>query len=208
MRKFFLRAIYTLLCLALIAGILLLSYLIFLRLSASPLESALREVSLPASVKVDLIKFDGASRRGTPLDELNAIVIHYIGNPGTSAQNNRNYFNNPDSTVSAHFVVGLEGEIIQCIPLWEKSSASNHRNSDTISVEVCHPDETGVFTDETYRSLVDLVAHLCRETGLTADNVIRHYDITGKICPRWFVEDETAWATFLADIRAKTAKEN
>ncbi len=207
MRKSLHRAAYALLCIALIAAILFFSFLIYLRLSASPLETALRDVDLPASVSVDLIKIDGASRRGTSLDELNAIVIHYIGNPGTSAQNNRNYFNNPDSTVSAHFVVGLEGEIIQCVPLWEKSSASNHRNSDTISIEVCHPDETGVFTDATYRALVELVACLCRETGLDADDVIRHYDITGKLCPLWFVEDEAAWATFKADIANQLTKE-
>ena len=42
--------------------------------------------------------------------------------------------------MSAHFLIGLEGEIIQCIPLNEKSSATNDRNRDTISIEVCHPD--------------------------------------------------------------------
>lgn len=207
MRKSLSRAAYALLCIALIAAILFFSFLIYIRLSASPLKQMLRDVALPASVHVDLIKIDGASRRATQLDELNAIVIHYIGNPGTSAQNNRNYFNNPDSTVSAHFVVGLEGEIVQCVPLWEKSSASNHRNSDTISIEVCHPDETGVFTDATYRSLVDLVACLCRETEVDAEDVIRHYDITGKVCPKWFVEDETAWAAFKTDIANHINKE-
>ena len=53
---------------------------------------------------------------------------------------NRNYFAQPDTQVSAHFLVGLDGEVIQCIPLEEKSSATNERNRDTISIEVCHPD--------------------------------------------------------------------
>ena len=42
------------------------------------------------------------------------------------------YFDNPASDVSSNFVIGPEGEIIQCIPLYEKSSAGNHRNQDTI----------------------------------------------------------------------------
>ena len=63
-----------------------------------------------------------------------------MGNPGTTAQANRNYFAQPDTQVSAHFLVGLDGEVIQCIPLEEKSSATNERNRDTISIEVCHPD--------------------------------------------------------------------
>ena len=49
------------------------------------------------------------------------------------------------------------------------------------------------FTDATYRSLVQLTAWLCAKYDLTADQVIRHYDVTGKICPKYFVEDEDAW---------------
>ncbi|MBR7184888.1 MAG: N-acetylmuramoyl-L-alanine amidase [Clostridia bacterium] len=199
------KAVFVLLCLILTAAILTLSFLIYRTLSEPAEVTALRRLHVPEWVDVDLIRRDGASRRRTRLEALNAIVIHYIGNPGTSAQNNRNYFDNPDSTVSAHFIVGLEGEIIQCIPLHEKSSASNHRNRDTISIEVCHPDESGVFSPETYASLVRLTAWLCRECDLGADQIIRHYDITGKICPSWFVDDEAAWETFKQDVM--TAKE-
>ncbi len=79
--------------------------------------------------------------------------------------------------------MGLDGEIIQCLPLWEKSAASNWRNNDTISIEVCHPDESGKFGDETYKSVVKLTAWLLSETGLDENAVIRHYDITEKQCP-------------------------
>lgn len=191
--------------LALVAAIIIVSINIYLLVTEPPAVTALRRLDAPNWVEVDLIKIDGASRRGTPLDDLNAIVIHYVGNPGTTARNNRNYFNNTDSTVSAHFVVGLDGEIIQCIPLHEISSASNHRNSDTISIEVCHPDETGIFNDATYDALVRLTAWLCAECSLDEDQIIRHYDVTGKNCPKWFVDDETAWAAFKTDVM--TAKE-
>lgn len=168
--------------------------------------SDMRQVSLPAWIEEDIIRVNGAARRGVSLEGLTGIVIHYIGNPGTTAAQNRNYFNNPDTTVSAHFVVGLEGEIIQCVPLYEKSSASNHRNADTISIEVCHPDESGIFTDAAYASLVRLTAWLCGECGFGTDAVIRHHDITGKACPLWFVEDPAAWETFLGDVDTELQK--
>lgn len=168
--------------------------------------AAMRQVSLPAWIEEDIIRINGAARRGVSLEGLTGIVIHYIGNPGTTAAQNRNYFNNPDTTVSAHFVVGLEGEIIQCVPLHEKSSASNHRNADTISIEVCHPDESGVFTDASYAALVRLTAWLCGKCGFGTDAVIRHHDITGKACPLWFVEDPAAWEAFLEDVDTELQK--
>lgn len=161
---------------------------------------ALENADVPQWVDVQLIDIDGASRRGQELTAIRDIVIHYVGNPGTSAQANRDYFNSPDSSVSSHFVVGLKGEVIQCVPLTEKSSASNHRNADTISIEVCHPDETGAFSEETYEALVRLTAWLCDTAGLGTDNIIRHHDVTGKICPKYFVEHEDAWESFKKDV--------
>lgn len=161
----------------------------------------LASTPIPDWIDQQIIDVDGDSRRGVHLEGIENIVIHYIGNPGTTAQQNRNYFDNPSSDVSSHFVIGLDGEIIQCIPLYEKSSASNHRNKDTISIEVCHPDETGKFTDATYDSLVKLTAWLCEVCGLDSDDVIRHYDITGKQCPLYFVKNEDAWEQFKKDVR-------
>ncbi len=128
-----------------------------------PKVSVLRDLPLPDYVEEDLIVVDGASRRGIPLEELNGIVIHYVGNPGTTAAQNRSYYNQPASTVSSHFLIGLEGEILLCVPLYERSSASNHRNRDTISIEVCHPDDSGVFNEKSYESLVKLTAFWGRE---------------------------------------------
>jgi N-acetylmuramoyl-L-alanine amidase len=201
-RRLFSQILFFAILLSLIIAIAAVSYNIYSLTTEPPAITELRHLDLPDWISPDLIKIDGASRRGIPLEELNGIVIHYIGNPGTGAQNNRNYFNNPDSTVSAHFIVGLDGEVIQCIPLHERSSASNHRNSDTISIEVCHPDESGIFNDITYQALVRLTAWLCAECHLDETQIIRHYDVTGKVCPKWFVDDETAWATFKADVMA------
>ena len=85
----------------------------------------LAATSAPDWVDQQIIKVDGDSRRGVMLEGVRNIVIHYVGNPGTTAQQNRDYYASRSSEVSSHFVIGLKGEIIQCIPLHEKSSASN-----------------------------------------------------------------------------------
>ena len=154
----------------------------------------------PRWVDKQIIEINGAGRRGEKLEAVNDIVIHYVGNPGTTAQQNHDFYDQPTTTVSSHFLIGLDGEIIQCIPLDEKSSASNDRNIDTLSIEVCHPDETGKFNQASYDSLVKLTAWLCDYTGIGRDQVIRHYDITGKLCPLYFVEHKDAWNQFLQDV--------
>ena len=164
-------------------------------------------VEIPEWVDVQIIQVDGLSRRGEKLEDIRNIVIHYVGNPGTTAQQNHDWYENPQSEVSSHFLVGLEGEIIQCIPLDEFSSATNHRNKDTISVEVCHPDDSGKFNDAAYSSLVRLTVWLLENTGLKPEDVIRHYDVTGKECPRYYVRNEDSWHLFLQDVDAALRKE-
>lgn len=155
-------------------------------------------------IDVQLLDVNEYSRPGTESDPITGIVIHYTANPGSSAQENRDYFNSlkdgHGDYISSHFVVGLEGEIVQCVPTWEIAYASNERNHDTVSIECCHPDEGGEFTEETYISVVKLTAFLCNKYSLTEEDVIRHYDVTGKNCPKYFVENEEAWQVFKADV--------
>lgn len=159
------------------------------------------DITVPDWVDVQIINIHGTARSGIKLTAVKNIVIHYVGNPGTTAQNNRDFFNKSDTEVSSHFVVGLDGEIIQCVPLNEKSAASNWRNSDTISVEVCHPDESGKFNQASYNSLIKLTAWLCHEFGLDQEDVIRHYDITGKMCPLYYAEHEDKWEDLKNDVK-------
>lgn len=166
----------------------------------------LKAVALPDYVDSQLIHVHTTARTGTPLEDIKDIVIHYVGNPGTSAQNNRDFFDKDSTEVSSHFVVGLNGEVIQCLPVWERSAASNDRNKDTISIEVCHPDETGKFNEKTYNSVVKLTAWLLNETGLGADNVIRHYDVTGKLCPIYYVNNPDKWDAFKKDVKTSLAE--
>lgn len=148
------------------------------------------------------------SRPGKKLRKVKGIVVHYVANPNTTAENNRNYFENLKDThersASSHYIVGLEGEIIQCIPLDEIAYASNSRNNDTIAIECCHPDATGKFNSATYEALVNLTAALCNTYNLNpTTDVIRHYDVTGKLCPLYFVENEDEWQYFLMQVNSK-----
>ena len=166
---------------------------------------------------VELLTVNPYSRPGPALEKVNGIVIHYTANPGATAIANRNYFENLKDThttkASSHFVVGLEGEIVQCIPTAEIAYASNDRNSDTISIECCYKNEDGSFEQATYDSVIRLTAWLCEKFGLTSEDVIRHYDVTGKLCPLYYVEHEDAWTQFKKDVDTylqvyKTGDEN
>lgn len=162
-------------------------------------------------LEVDLLSVNEYSRPGYKLEEVNNIVIHYTANPGATAKQNRDYFeglkDSHTTRASSHFIVGLEGEIVQCIPSWEIAYASNDRNSDTISIECCHFDESGEFNKETYRSMVNLTSWLCIKFGLNSEDVIRHYDVTGKNCPKYFVEDKEAWEEFKDYVQKAIDKE-
>lgn len=131
------------------------------------------------------------SRPQTKLIKPTKVIWHYTGNPKSTAINNRNYFNNAPqhkTYVSSHYIVGLQGEIIQCIPENEWAYCSNQANSYSISIETCHPDTTGKFSEITEKALIELTADICKRHNLDPlKDILRHFDITGKQCPRWYV---------------------
>lgn len=164
----------------------------------------------PDWIRQDFIRINEFSRPYIPLKEVKYIAIHYVGNPDTTAQNNRNYFDHlgdPEDPAyglvhaSAQFVVGFEGEVIQCMPLNEMAYAVHDvYNPYTISIEVCHPDEEGKFTDTTYQGVVKLAAWLLQQFDLDEDALLRHYDCDSKPCPKYYVEHPEAWEQMKADI--------
>jgi N-acetylmuramoyl-L-alanine amidase CwlA len=151
-------------------------------------------------ITLDLLPVNKYSRPEIPLEHVNGIVVHYTGNPNTTAEQTKSYFSNLATTgetyASSHFIIGMDGTILQCVPLNEEAYCSNSRNVDTVSIECCHPDKSGKFSDKTYDSLVKLVRYLASAYRLTSDDVIRHYDVTGKLCPIYYVEHEDAWIAF------------
>lgn len=161
-------------------------------------------IMVPEWIERDLIPVNPYSRSGELLSSIDGIVVHYTANPGTTAKQNRNYFaglaDGSGTSASSHFIIDTDGTILQCVPMSEIAYASNDRNCDTLSIECCHEDESGKFTKETYQSLVKLTAWLCDTYGLGTDQVIRHYDVTGKLCPKYYVEHEDKWDTLKKDI--------
>lgn len=167
-------------------------------------------ITLPDYVKEDLLPVNEYSRCGDKLQRVNAVVIHYVGNPNTTARQNRSYFENlatsGDTSASSNLIVGLDGEALLCVPLDEVAYCSNDRNYDTVSIEFCHPDAEGKPNQATYDTLVKLTAWLCDLYGLDAkEGVIRHYDVTGKQCPMYFVQNAAEWTQFQSDV-AKAMK--
>ncbi len=178
-------------------------------------------ITMPSWITQDLLRPGADSRPGTQIGTIKHVVVHYVGNVGSSAKDNRDYFegNVDGRRVSSHFIVGMYGEIIQCIPLNEVAYAQgisqkyvdqgmvNH-NYDSISIENCHPYSNGQFTSETYWALVKLTAWLLEQYGLGPDSLLRHYDATtntqvgvhGKGCPLYFVEHPEAWEQFKATV--------
>lgn len=156
----------------------------------------------------DFLTISEYSRPGEPLNEVNNIFVHYTANIRTSAAQNRSYFENLKDNhdvpgASAHFIIGIEGEILQIVPLDEIAYAVQTRNEDSISIECCYKYENGQFTQETYDSLIKLLAWLVDTYELEPDDILRHYDCGGKKCPLYYVENEDAWRILKKDVEAR-----
>ncbi|MEK3745852.1 N-acetylmuramoyl-L-alanine amidase [Brevibacillus sp. FSL K6-0770] len=137
------------------------------------------------------------------------LVIHWTANEkkGADAVANRNYFNKPTTEASAHYIVD-DRQIIRCLPETEmgyhvgaksyKAEAlqklSAYPNDCTIGIEMC-VNADGSFT-KMYEQTVALTAELLKRYGWAVDKLWRHYDITGKNCPAFFVDERTAQAYF------------
>lgn len=156
-----------------------------------------------------LLSINEYIRTGEKQNKIEKIVVHWVGNAGSSAIGNRNYFESLAKThktyASSHYIIGLDGEIIRCIPENEVAfhSGSHSMNRKSIGIEDCHPDWEGKFNENTYNSLVELCADICRRYNLGIDAIIRHYDVTGKECPRYYVRNEQEWINFKNNVANK-----
>ena len=144
------------------------------------------------------------------------IVVHYVGNPGSSAMANRNYFENGSDGrgVSSHYIVGLQGEVIRCIPETEVAmhagaaysnaylEQAKTNNSIYYGIETCHPAADGKFSDITACSLAELCADMCIRHGFDPHrHLLTHNEVTGKLCPLYYVNHPEAWADFKSNVQ-------
>ena len=111
------------------------------------------------------------------------ITIHSTGNPNSTARNERGWLTNPSNnrTASWHIVID-EREVIEAIPLNEIAYHSGNRNGNntSIGIEIC---ESG-NREKTLDNAVKLVAKMLHERNWGVDKLRRHYDWSGKNCPR------------------------
>lgn len=135
------------------------------------------------------------------------IVIHYTANDGDTAKNNADYFNRAGIESSAHYFVD-ENEVWQSVKDIDTAyhcgttGTYKHpycRNTNSIGVELCsRKDINGnyYFKDATVKNAAELTKELMVKYSIPATNVIRHYDVTGKVCPAPMVNDVSLWNKF------------
>ncbi len=142
------------------------------------------------------------------------IVIHYTANDGDTAKGNCNYFgNNANLSASAHYFVdenGWEQSVEDCDTAWHCGAANyKHpacRNGNSLGIELCsRKDAEGgyYFLPKTVENAISLTRKLMQRYKVPAENVIRHYDVTGKHCPAPFVENKGAWKAFKEELEGE-----
>jgi N-acetylmuramoyl-L-alanine amidase len=179
----------------------------------------------------DMLLTNKNARPGTKITP-RGLVIHWTANEGKGANAvaNRNYFNKPTTEASAHYIVD-DKQIVRCLPENEMgyhvgarqykpeavAKLSSYPNNCTIGIEMC-VNADGNF-QETYRRTVELAADILKRYGWGVDRLWRHFDITGKNCPAYFVSDDfarkytgltatQAWAKFKDDVQRKLVTAN
>lgn len=124
------------------------------------------------------------------------IVIHNVGTKPTkegSAYNNTVYFKSVNRKASAHYFID-DGDIIwqsvedndRSWSVGDAKSKNGATNNNTINIEVCGNSK---FTDKELKNLKWLVQLLMKKYNIPASCICRHYDITSKKCPAYYVDD-------------------
>lgn len=149
------------------------------------------------------------------------IVIHYTGNDGDTAAANAKYYANTVVKTSAHYFVDAK-EIVQSVPdlrvAWavggNKYASCKQTgggklygkctNTNSISIEICDAVRDGVHkpAPETVTAVLDLTRELMKKYNVPAANVIRHFDVTGKLCPAYWTSDAVWHSEFWDKLNA------
>lgn len=138
------------------------------------------------------------------------IVMHYTGNSTDTAYNNTKYFKSVNRNASAHYFVD-DNDIYRCVRdkdvAWhcgDKLKSGNGgsfngkcTNYNSIGVEMCCTNYD--ISEKTENNAVELVKYLMGKYNISTDRVIRHYDVTNKICPKPMI-DTTRWNNFKAKL--------
>ena len=153
------------------------------------------------------------NRPGVKLNAVKGIVVHYTANSHANAEQNIRFWesrkNGKLGYGAAHFVVD-PSETRIAVPISEMAyhvganeykkdaleQLGSYPNNCTIGVELCNINDLGGFHIQTEENGAELLANLLYSNNLSISNLWRHFDITGKICPKLFVDDEESYARF------------
>lgn len=140
-------------------------------------------------------------------DRIKYLVIHYTAGIGDTAEGNGKYFATHDTNdTSAHYFVD-ENSIVQSVPdeacaFHCGAKSYKHpecRNDNSIGIEMCSDkDARGnyIITEATVNNAIKLTKHLMEKYNIDTNHILRHYDVTGKLCPEPWVRDESKWIAF------------
>ena len=164
------------------------------------------------TIKDMLITPNKWSRPQTKIGTIKNIVVHWVGNAGSTAENNAKYFNNlkdgRGTYASSHYIIGNDGVVIRCVPENEVAYHASSANNYSIGIEVCHPDNTGKYADAAYKTLIELLVDLCGRYKLEPTQaIIRHYDVSGKECPKYYVRCVDEWKRLKEDVNKAMNKD-
>ena len=143
-------------------------------------------------------------------EDVKYIVVHYTGNTTDSAKNNASFFAKTNERVAgAHFFVD-ENEIYYTIPLYYAAYSVGTKNDkvkaklfgkctnyNSVNIELCS--DAGKPLDATLDNAERLIKALMFIFDIPKERVVRHYDVTGKICPGWpgwYGENSREWYKF------------
>lgn len=139
------------------------------------------------------------------LSSIRFIVIHYTGTDGGSALNNGAYFANNVVKTSAHYFVDSD-TVVQSVPddrvAWHVGAKiyyhADARNSNSIGIELCDEKKDGKIypTQKTIDRALELTRRLMAKYNVPQDRVIRHWDVSHKLCPGYWCGTEakdTLW---------------
>ena len=141
--------------------------------------------------------------------KIDHIVIHYTGNDGDTAEGNGRYFAAACREASAHYFAD-EREVVQSVADEDTAWHAGNwvMNCRSLGVELCsRRDENGRYyiPAATVRNAQAIVRELMARYGIPAENVLRHYDVTKKVCPEPFVRRPELWADFKAGLKKEAA---
>lgn len=178
------------------------------RVTYKHLKEKINGITINTSIKSSNKNFNLRTSRN-----VDYVVIHYTGNPKDTAKANCNYFASGSRGASAHFFVD-DASIFQSVELkdvaWHCGTKKTYyhsvcRNSNSIGIELCCTAGNYKIGQKAKENGAYLTAALCKKLGITADKVdtyvLRHYDVTHKICPAQMVNDSNEWKAFKEDVK-------